>query len=130
LSQTFYSLPITQSAVQSLVAATADHFRRAKFRVQLSRQESSFSRLGAALTPAYDCLDILWAEMHYAVHGRNILNVSLLPTHGDVSKKRHVGFAERDVRSIKQLDEILRGYADSADDDTEPLIKPWSTRSE
>ncbi len=130
LSQTSYSLPITQSAVQRLVAATADHFRKAKFRVQMSRQESSFSRLGAQLAPAYDCLDILWAEMHYAAHGGNILNVSLLPTHGDASKKRHVGFAETDIRSIKRLDEILRGYADPADDDMEPSVKRWSRRSE
>jgi hypothetical protein len=57
-----YAMPISHSAVRKLVAALADHFQKAGFGVQLSRHESTCSRFSAQFTPAYDCLDILWAE--------------------------------------------------------------------
>ena len=62
LPPTSYAVPIPQSAVQKLAAAAADHFQKADFLVHVSRQENTYSRLGAHLTPAYDCLDIFWTR--------------------------------------------------------------------
>ncbi len=62
LGPTSYALPISPTAVPRVAAATAEHFERSDFRVYSSRQESTCSRLGTQLTPAYDCLDIQWVE--------------------------------------------------------------------
>lgn len=76
-----YALPISQSAVQRLVTALADHFQRAEFRVQMSRQESACSRLGAQFTPVYYCLDIYWAETQVRCASADILHFSRQLSH-------------------------------------------------
>lgn len=62
LPPTSYSLPLSHAAVQKLAARAAHHFQKADFTVRISRQETSALRTGAHFTPAYDCLDIVWAE--------------------------------------------------------------------
>lgn len=57
-----YALPLSQSALQKLADSVADYFQKANFLVRVSRQESTSTRLGASFTPAYDCLDIVWAQ--------------------------------------------------------------------
>ena len=81
LPPTSYALPISQPAVQRLAAMAADHFQKANFRVKLSRQEGSCSRLGTQSVPAYDCLDILWSETPapYTADGARSYQTAPLP---------------------------------------------------
>jgi hypothetical protein len=61
LAPNSYAVPISQSAVQRLAVAVADHFREAEFYVRIDRVENTFSRTGLQVTAACDNLDILWA---------------------------------------------------------------------
>jgi hypothetical protein len=62
LAPTSYAAPVSQSSVQRLAHAVAEHFRNAEFYVRIERVEGTFSRTGANVTAACDQLDIFWAD--------------------------------------------------------------------